>query len=169
MQKKEVPRLNKDNLPTQKSLTRLHLVGIGDIVINFVENTYVEITIVPLISQKLKEKQEHKQAMLETTLILSYAKSYHIKYCKTTKEMWDILQTTYGGNKDVLREKLESWRFMLEAMRMVEGENIVQYCGRINEVLNSIKGASENSDEDNTIKKVLRTLVAIYAIRVSTI
>ena len=73
MYKKEVPRLNKDNLPTQKSLMRLHLVGIGDSVINFVKNTYVEITIVPLIAQKLKEKQEHKKAMLETTLILSYA------------------------------------------------------------------------------------------------
>ena len=36
---------------------------------------------------------------------------------------------------------------------MVEGENIVQYCGRINEVLNSRKGANENSDEENTIKK----------------
>ena len=70
---------------------RLHLVGIGDSVINFVKNTYVEITIVPLIAQKLKEKQEHKQAMLETTLILSYAKFYDIKYCKTTKEMWDTL------------------------------------------------------------------------------
>ena len=37
MYKKEVPRLNKDNLPTQKSLMRLHLVGIGDSVINFCE------------------------------------------------------------------------------------------------------------------------------------
>ena len=70
---------------------RLHLVGIGDSVINFVENTYVEITIVPLIAQKLKEKQEHKKDMLETTLILSYGKFYDIKYYETTKEMWDTL------------------------------------------------------------------------------
>ena len=52
---------------------------------------------------------------------------------------------------------------------MEEGENIAQYVARIKEVVSAIKGATGHIDDDISLSKVLRTLLAIYAIRVSII
>ena len=54
-------------------------------------------------------------------------------------------------------------------MRMEEGENISQYVTRIKEVVNTIRGATDNLDDDTVLTKVSRTLLPTYAIRVSTI
>ena len=53
-------------------------------------------------------------------------------------------------------------------MRMEEGENIAQYVDRIKEV-SAIKGATSQIDDDTMLSKVLKTLLPIYATRVSTI
>ena len=54
-------------------------------------------------------------------------------------------------------------------MRTQEGETIFQYCGRIKGVANVIRGSKGMIDDETAISKVLRTLLPIYAIRVSTI
>ena len=54
-------------------------------------------------------------------------------------------------------------------MKMEEGENDSQYVARIKEVVSAIKGATGKIDDDIVLSKVLRTLLPIYAIRVSTI
>ena len=54
-------------------------------------------------------------------------------------------------------------------MRIEEGENIVQYVARIKEVVSVIRGANGHIDDDIVLRKVLRTLLHVYAIRVSTI
>ena len=54
-------------------------------------------------------------------------------------------------------------------MRIEEGENIAQYVARIKEVVSAIKGAIGHIDDKFFLSKVLRTLLPIYAIRVSTI
>lgn len=69
--------------------------------------------------------------MLEIALTLSYVEFDAIKIYKNSKEMWDTLQTIYGGDKNVLREKSESLRGRFDEMRMKKGENIVQYYERI--------------------------------------
>ena len=52
---------------------------------------------------------------------------------------------------------------------MEEGENISQYVARIKEVVSAIKGATGHIDDDTLLSKVLRTLLHVYAIRVSSI
>ena len=54
-------------------------------------------------------------------------------------------------------------------MIIEEGENIAQYVARIKEGVSAIKGASGHIDDDIVLRKVLRTLLPIYAIRVSAI
>lgn len=54
-------------------------------------------------------------------------------------------------------------------MKMEEGENVAQYVARIKEVVIAIKGAISKIDDDTMLSKVLRTLLPIYIIRVSTI
>ena len=102
--------------------------------------------------------------MLEIASTLSYVEFDDIKGLDSAKKMWDPITTIYGGDKNVLRAKLESLRGKFDDMRMEEGENIAQYVARIKEVVNAIKGAICQIDANTTLRKVLRTL-PIYAIR----
>ena len=43
--------------------------------------------------------------------------------------IWDTLNTIHGGDKNVLRAKLESLRGKFDEMIMIEGKTIEQYCG----------------------------------------
>ena len=54
-------------------------------------------------------------------------------------------------------------------MKIEECENISQYIARIKEVVSAIKGATGHIKDENVLRKFLRTLLPMYAIRVSTI
>ena len=54
-------------------------------------------------------------------------------------------------------------------MKMQEGETIIQYCARIKDVGNAIRESNGIIEGEIVINKVLRTLLPIYAIRVSVI
>ena len=54
-------------------------------------------------------------------------------------------------------------------MRMLESENISQYCTRVKDVVNAIRDAARIIDDETVVRKVLITLLPKYAIRVSTI
>ncbi len=56
MYKREVPKLNKENFPTWKSLMKLHIFGVGDTTWNSVENAYFDPTGT-LTAKKLKARK----------------------------------------------------------------------------------------------------------------
>ena len=69
----------------------------------------------------------------------------------------------------MFKEPNESRRGTFDDMRMEEGDNIAQYVARIKEVISARKGAIGKIDDDTILRKVLRTLFPIYAIRVCAI
>ena len=107
--------------------------------------------------------------MLEIASALSYSKYEDIKNCANAKLMWDKLATIYGGDTNVNRAKAKSLRGKFDDMRMLENENISQYCTRVKDVVNAIRGATRIIDDETMVSKVLRTLLPKYAIRVSAI
>ena len=54
-------------------------------------------------------------------------------------------------------------------MKMEEGENVAQYGARMKEVVSVIRSLSGQLEEETINSKYLRTLLPIYAIRVSAI
>ena len=78
MSKREVPKLNRDNFPTWKSLLRLHLGGIGDHAQSSITVEHVDLVGVPT-TEDMNKKKEHNQTMLEIASALSYAKFDDIK------------------------------------------------------------------------------------------
>ena len=54
-------------------------------------------------------------------------------------------------------------------MKMKEGENIVQYSWRIKESVSVIRVKGGDIIDETVVNKILRTLLPIYAIRVSSI
>ena len=148
---------------------KLHISGISDVVVKFLNNEYVEVITYPLATNELRHKLEHNQEIVKISSTLSYAKFDDLKDCNTIKKTWDRLKTIYGGDDNVLRAKSESLRGKFDDMRMMEGENIVQYSTRVKEVVNAIHGANGEIKDEIVISKVLRTLLPIYTIRISTI
>ena len=113
--------------------------------------------------------KEHSQAMMEIASTLSYSKYEDIKNCANAKLMWDKLATIYGGDTNVNKAKAESLRGKFDDMRMIKSENISQYCTRVKDVVNAIRGFVGTINDETIVSKVLRTLLPKYAIRVSTI
>ena len=81
------------------------------------DNEYSEVPK-PMTVEKMKEKQEHNQMMIELTTILNYAEFDDVKESTTAKKMWDKLAQIHGGNKNVLRAKTKSLRGKFDYMRM---------------------------------------------------
>ena len=100
---------------------------------------------------------------------LSYAEFDDIKWCNSTFKMWEALKIFHGGDKNVQRAIAESVKGKFDDMRMEEGENIAQYASRIKEVVSAIRSETSHLDAETIISKFLRTLIPIYAIRVSVI
>ena len=83
--------------------------------------------------------------MLEIVSALNYVEFDDSKDSDIEKKMWDKLKTIYRGDDNVLRAKFESLRGKIDDMRMMQGENIVQYCKRVKEVVNAIHGTNGKS------------------------
>ena len=107
--------------------------------------------------------------MLEITSALSYAKYDDIKGGNTTHKMWKTLSNIYGGDDNFKRAKRESLRGNFDDMKIKEGENAAQYGARMKEVVSSIRSLGGQLPKEIVSSKYLRTLLPIYAIRVSAI
>ncbi|MDF3675365.1 hypothetical protein P3S39_25040, partial [Enterobacter hormaechei] len=75
----------------------------------------------------------------------------------------------YGGDENVRRAKVENLRGQFDQMRMREDENISKYVERVKASVRAIKASGGDINEETVISKVLKTLLPIYAIRVSAI
>lgn len=168
MSKREIPKLNKENFIAWQSLMKLHLGSISDYAQTCIVTEHVDPIGTPS-AQDMKNKQDHNQAMLEIVSALNYAEFDDIKGCNTAFKMWKALSDIYGGDLNVQRAKRESLRGKFDDMKMEEHENAVQYGARVKEVVSAIRCLGGTLDNDTVNSKYLRTLLPIYAIRVSAI
>ncbi|WP_044908916.1 retrotransposon gag domain-containing protein, partial [[Clostridium] innocuum] len=99
----------------------------------------------------------------------SYEEFDEIKECTTAYEMWNKLKKIYGGDANVKRAKAESLRGQFDKMKMNEDENIAKYVERIKANVSAIRASGGTITDETVVSKVLRTLLPIYAIRVSAI
>ena len=67
------------------------------------------------------------------------------------------------------KAKAESLRGQFDQMKMREDENIAKYVERIKACVSAIRASRGNIDDTIVVSKVLKTLLFIYSIRVSTI
>jgi hypothetical protein len=89
--------------------------------------------------------------------------------CSTAKEVWDKLKCIYEGDPKFKQVKLQRYRAEFENLKMNEKEDITTYLLRVDEVVNAIRGLGEELDESLVLKKVLRSLLLKYDVKVSTI
>ena len=58
MSKREVPKLNRDNFPTWKSLMKIHIGGLGEHAQSIITTKHVDTIGVPT-TEDMKKKKEH--------------------------------------------------------------------------------------------------------------
>lgn len=83
--------------------------------------------------------------------------------------MWKKLQKIYGGDENVRRAKEKNLRVQFDQMKMREDENIAKYSDKIKASVSVIRALRGKIEDEIIVKKVLGTLLPIYAIRVSSI
>ena len=166
--RREVPRLNKDNFSAWPGLMRLHLSLIGDSGLKYLDREYVSPSP-PLSMSDIAERKTHNNMMIDLASALTYEQFDDVKDCNSAHAMWNKLEEIYGGDDNVKRAKAESLRGQFDQMKMREDENITKYVDRIKACVSAIKAAGGDIKGETVVSKVLRTLLPIYAIRVSAI
>ena len=83
--------------------------------------------------------------------------------------MWTKLKDIYGGYNNVRLAKEESLRLQFDQMKIREDENISKYVERIKASVSATKASRGDIDDMIVVRNVLRTLLPIYVIRVSSI
>ncbi|XP_062003427.1 uncharacterized protein LOC133720952 [Rosa rugosa] len=100
---------------------------------------------------------------------LSEREKLRISHCDTTKQAWDLLQTTYEGNKKVRAQKLQALIFEFETMTMGDDETIDDFHGRILKIFGQCRSLGAHFDEDKIVKKILRALPEKFHSKVTSI
>ena len=147
---------------------RLHLATISDLGCKYLDEEYKTPTGTLYVGD-LAEKKNHNIMMIDIASALSYAEFDEVKDCKTTFDMWNGLKDIYGGDENVRRANAESLIGQFDQMRMREDYNVAKYMERIKTSVSTIRASRGEIKEETIVSKILRTLLPIYAIRVSSI
>ncbi|GAU35825.1 hypothetical protein TSUD_56310 [Trifolium subterraneum] len=76
----------------------------------------------------------------------------------TSKDAWDILQKSYGGDAKVKKVKLQALKRQFELLEMKNDEAIADYFTRMETLTNQMKNCGSTPNEEEIVEKVLRTL-----------
>lgn len=147
---------------------RLHLAIVSDPSCKYLDEEYKTPTRT-LSVEDIFEKKNHNIMMIDIAATLNYAKFDEVKYYKTTFDMQTKLKEIYGGDENVRRAKEKSLRGKFDQMRMREDENVAKYVERIKANVSAIRAFGGEIKEEIFVSKVLRNLLLIYVIRVSSI
>ncbi|KAK2388316.1 hypothetical protein QL285_062010 [Trifolium repens] len=88
---------------------------------------------------------------------------------ENSKDAWDILQKSYGGDAKVKKVKLQALKRQYELLQMKSDESIADYFTRLVTLTNQMKNCGGNLSEQETVEKVLRTLTSKFEHIVVTI
>ena len=94
---------------------------------------------------------------------------HRISHVTIAKEAWEILETTYEGNKKVKDTKLQMLTTRFEELKMSEDESFNSFYGKLNEVVIGKFNLGEKTKDSKVVRKILRSLLESFRDKVTTI
>ncbi|XP_062020774.1 uncharacterized protein LOC133737182 [Rosa rugosa] len=119
--------------------------------------------------EEVRDLQADFKAKNSIFTALSEREKLRISHCDTAKQAWDLLQTTYEGNKKVRAQKLQALIFEFETMTMGDDETVDDFHGRILKISGQCRSLGAPFDEDKIVKKILRALPEKFHSKVTSI
>ena len=92
-----------------------------------------------------------------------------ISYVTISKEVWQILETTYEGTKKVKDTKLQMLTTHFKKLEMSEDKSFDSFYGKLNEVVIGKSNLGEKTKDSKIVRKILRSLPESFYAKVTAI
>jgi len=163
-----VPAFDGTNYGYWKACMRFFLKSIDYWSIVETSWTEPEDAALELVPQKnaLLSNDKALHALCQALSPSEFAK---ISNCESAKEAWQILETTYEGTKLVKSAKLQMLILKFEEIKMLEEETFGEFYSKISDLKNSMVSLGKPISDVKLIRKILRSLLERFRIKVTTI
>lgn len=88
---------------------------------------------------------------------------------ETAKEAWEAIKTMCQGAEHVKKAKVQILKGEFESLCMKDGEQLDEFCLKLNGVVTNIRALGENIEESYVVKKLLPAMPQKFLQIVSTI
>eukprot|EP00253_Pinus_taeda_P004612 PITA_04612 len=163
------PVFDGTNFNYWKVRVTAYLQSLGTEVWNIVETGYSFPSTTPTDADEKKKYETNAKAISTLLGCISQSKFMKVMHYKSAKEIWDKIVTSYEGDEQVTRAKLQTLRIQYETLKMYNDESVANYFLRVDEVVNCMKNLGEEIKEAIVVEKVLRSLSPKFESKVSAI
>ena len=94
---------------------------------------------------------------------------HRISHITITKEVWQILETTYEETKKVKDIKLQMLTIRFEELKMSEDESFDSFYSKLNEVIIGKFNLGKKTEDSKVMRKILRSLLESFHAKVTAI
>jgi len=92
------------------------------------------------------------------TSALGMDEYFRVSNCKNAKDMWDTLQVTHEGTKNVKKSRINTLTHEYELFRMNPNESIHDMQKKFTHIINHLASLGKFFPNEDLINKVLRCL-----------
>ncbi|XP_044475004.1 uncharacterized protein LOC123202923 [Mangifera indica] len=105
-----------------------------------------------------KIKKKDQQALTLIHQCLDDSMFVKVADATTSKEAWEILQSSFQGVDKVKKVRLQSLRGDFEALRMKDSKSISDYCSKVKTIVSQMKRYGDQIEDVLVVEKILRSL-----------
>eukprot|EP00253_Pinus_taeda_P017935 PITA_17935 len=163
------PVFDGTNFNYWKVRVTAYLQSLGTEVWNIVETGYAFPSTTPTDADEKKKYETNAKAVSTLLGCISQSEFMKVMHYKSAKEIWEKIVTSYEGDEQVKRAKLQTLRIQYETLKMYNDGSVVNYFLRVDEVVNCMKNLGEEIKEAIVVEKFLRSLSPKFESKVSAI
>eukprot|EP00253_Pinus_taeda_P036458 PITA_36458 len=163
------PVFDGTNFNYWKVRVTAYLQSLGIEVWDIIEIGYAFPSTTPKDTNEKKKYETNAKAVSTLLGCISQSGFMKVMHYKSAKEIWDKIVTSYEGDEQVKRAKLQTLRIQYENLKMYNDESVANYFLRVDEVVNCMKNLGEEIKEAIVVEKVLRSLSPKFESKVSAI